>query len=48
MDQGVIRLLKAKYRKKNHSKPDQNSGSEKNVTQNNNFRCDAIINIRLV
>ena len=48
MDQGVIRSLKAKYRKKNHSKADQSSGHEKDISQNINFRCDAIINIRLV
>ena len=48
MDQGVIRSLKAKCRKKNHSKADQSSGHEKDISQNINFRCDAIINIRLV
>ena len=48
MDHGVIRSLKAKYRKKNHSKADQSSGNENNISQNINFRCDAIINICLV
>ena len=43
MDQGVIRSLKAKYRKKSFS------GQEKRtVSQNTNFRCDAIINISLI
>ena len=43
MDQDVIR-----YRKYNHSKAEQSSGHEKNVSQNIKFRCDAIINTHLV
>ena len=39
---------KDKVSQKNHSKSDQSSGHEENISRNINFGCDATITIRLV
>ena len=48
MDQVVMRSLKEKYRKKIIQRLVRAMDIKKNVSQNINFTCNAIINIRLV
>ena len=48
MDQVVMRSLKEKYRKKIIQRLVRAVDIKKNVSQNINFTCNEIINIRLI